>query len=176
MSAGVHLHKQYSSHWAIPHSSKCTHRTDSPVWNTAETSWSVRDENHVWFHISGHFHSLEASSLSCGASPASSSCGPFNQRLIKSRERCGPVGRACINQILILPAQWLAACEEAEQMKGALWPQLPPSHERPFYCSGLLDNTRIMSHKGTIIAQAEHRSLVLSERGSYLGCVLCLCP
>lgn len=49
-------------------------------------------------------------------------------------------------------------------MKGALWPQLPPSQERPFYCSGLPDNIRIMSYKGTIIVQVGHSGSVSSER------------
>lgn len=42
-------------------------------------------------------------------------------------------------------------------MNGALWPQLPPSQERPFYCPGLIDNTRIMSYKGAIIVQVTSR-------------------
>lgn len=49
-------------------------------------------------------------------------------------------------------------------MKGALWPQLPPSQERAFYSSGPPDNTRIMSYEGTIILQVEHPGWVLSER------------
>lgn len=48
-------------------------------------------------------------------------------------------------------------------MKGALWLQLPPSQERPYYCSRLLDITRIMSYKGTIIVLAEHPGCVFSE-------------
>lgn len=84
-----------------PHKRECTYRE---LGCTAETSWSIQHKNHVWFHISGHFHSLEGSSLSRGVSPASSSSGPFNQWLIKSTECCGPLGRAHINQALILPA------------------------------------------------------------------------
>lgn len=49
-------------------------------------------------------------------------------------------------------------------MKGALWPQLPPSQERPYYCPGLPDKTRIMSYKGAVIVQVEHPGCVLSER------------
>lgn len=99
---------------------------------------------------------LEVIPVSCGTSPAQSSSFPFNQWLIKSRECCGPVGRDRINQVLILPAQIQAACVKGEQMKGALWSQLHPSQEKPFYCLGLLDNTRIMFYKGTIIWQVEH--------------------
>ena len=49
-------------------------------------------------------------------------------------------------------------------MKGALWPQLPPSQERPFYCPGPPDNTRIMSYKGTIIVRVERPGWMLSEK------------
>lgn len=48
-------------------------------------------------------------------------------------------------------------------MKGALWLQLPPSQERPYYCLGLLDTTRIVSYIGTIIVQAEHPGCVFSD-------------
>ena len=77
----------------------------------------------------------------------------FNQCFIISRESIGHVWRTFINWILILSSQTLVACEEVEQIKGPLCPQLPLS-KRPFTGQ---DNE-------SIIVQGEHLGWILTER------------
>lgn len=88
--------------------------TESQVWNTAETSWSVWDENHFWFHISGHYHSLEGSSLSCGASPASSSSGRLISDLSSQESTVGLLEElASIRSLFCLLKDWLPVRRES---------------------------------------------------------------
>lgn len=66
-----------------------------------KASWSIKDEDYVWFQISGQFHSLADSSIR------------------QAREHPGPVGRASINQVFILPStkDWLLVRKESKWME-----------------------------------------------------------
>lgn len=58
-------------------------------------------------------------------------------------------------------------------MNGALWPQLPPSQERPFYCPGLIDTTRIMSYKRSHYCASHTQAGHEVKGGSDLQLALC---